>query len=296
MSHSTVLVIGEEPEEMLAPYSEELEVEPYRKYEDANSPQEHWHFKSLVAEQGLAEGAGWPAFIAAYRERYPDSAEETLLYDEEMDRVYQMSTYNPLSRWDWYLLGGRWTGYFDLCPGARGTAGEPGLMTAPARGGRVDQARKGDIDWSAMRERHAADARKEIREVLAVLKDQPPLMPWVRYREEWPNNIDGARQAYHVQPGLRALHEAKIDAWDDPAERYFLGSVEPETAYVAQTCRVRTTPFAVLTTEGWAEKGHMGWFGMVHDEKDQTDWTDRVQSLIDAAPDDALFSLYDVHI
>jgi hypothetical protein len=294
MSHSTVLVIGEDPEAMLAPYSEELEVEPYRRYEDVNSPQEHWLFDKLVAEQGLAADAGWAAFVAARSERYPGDDERYFL-DEEMDRVYQLSTYNPLSRWDWYQLGGRWTGYFDLRPGATGQVGEPGLMTSRARGRRVDQARKRDIDFGAMRERHAADARREIREVLAVLKDQPPLMPWARYCDEWPDDIDAARRAYHVQPALKALYEAKLYA-DDPADFFCLRSAEPETAYVARAARTRSTPFAVLTEQGWAEKGHMGWFGIVHDEADPDDWADRAQSLIDAAPDDALFSLYDVHI
>lgn len=277
---------------MLAPYDENIDVEPYRKYIDAATPQDHWCWKGTVEECGLAPDAGWPEYLAALNSRYPDEPTE---YDAELDRAYDMSTYNPLSRWDWYQLGGRWTGYFDLRPGATGKAGEPGLMTSPARG-RVDQARKCDIDFGAMRERHAADARREIRKVLTVLKDQPPLMPWARYRDEWPDDINAARRAYHVQPGLKALHDARLDPFDDPTEVYCLTSVEPETAYVAQASRLRTTPFAVLTADGWAEKGRMGWFGMVHDEKDQTDWSDRVQSLIDAAPDDALFSLYDVHI
>jgi hypothetical protein len=294
MSHSTVLVIGEDPEKMLEPYDEGLEVEPYREYEDANTPQEHWWWKGTVEECGLAPDAGWTDYLDALNRRYGGG--DPILYDADMDRAYHMSTYNPLSRWDWYQLGGRWTGYFDLKPGARGAIGEPGVMTRPARPGRVDQARKDDIDFGTMRERHAADARREIREVLAALKDQPPLMPWARYREQWPTDIDAARRAYHVQPGLKALRDAKLDSFGDPTEDYCLDSVEPETAYVTRAAKQRTTPFAVLTAEGWAEKGRMGWFGMVADEKDQTDWTDRVQVLIDRAPGDALFSLYDVHI
>lgn len=295
MSHSTVLVIGDDPEKMLEPYDENKEVEPYRQYEDVQTPQDHWLFKTLTEEHGLATDADWPTFIAAHNARYSDS-DEGLLYDDGMDRAYSMSTYNPLSRWDWYLLGGRWTGYFDLKPGATGAIGEPGVMTPRAHGGRVDQAHKGDIDWGTMRERHAADARSEIRQVLAALKDQPPLMPWARYRDQWPDNIDAARRAYHVQPALKALRDAKLYPFDDPTETYCLDSVEPETAYVARAAKQRTTPFAVLTDDGWAEKGRMGWFGMVADEKDQSDWTERVQRIIDAAPDDALFSLYDVHI
>jgi hypothetical protein len=294
MSHSTVLVIGEDPEKMLEPYDAGLEFEPHVQYEDVNTPREHRAFGVLTEEQGLAADAGWAAFVEAYNERYGDDG--ALLYDAEMDRAYTLSTYNPLSRWDWYQLGGRWTGYFDLKPGARGVTGKPGFMTGTDRGGRVDQARKADIDFGAMRARHEADAAKQIRKVLAVLKDHPPLLPWSRYRDEWPHDIDGARRAYHAQPALAALNDADLFTLDDPTEVYCLGSVEPEKAYATQAGMRRSTPFAVLTSEGWAEKGHMGWWGMVSDEKDQSDWTERVQSLIDAAPDDALFSLYDVHI
>lgn len=294
MSHSTVLVVGEDPETMLAPYSEELEVEPYRTYVEDARPRDHYAFDRLVQEQGLGPDAGWREFVTAINERYGD--DDPYLYDEDMDRAYQMSTYNPLSRWDWYVLGGRWTGYFDLRPGAAGVVGQPGAFTKTTPHGRVDQARKRDIDFGAMRERHAADARREIREVLAILKDQPPLMPWARYRDEWPGDIDRARRAYHVQPALKALRDARLDPFDDPTEVYCLGSVEPDTAYVARSARERMTPFAILTQEGWAERGHMGWFGLVSDEADPDDWRERAWALIDAAPDDALFSLYDVHI
>lgn len=294
MSHSTVLVIGEDPEAMLAPYDEGLEVEPYRKYEDIQSPKDHWLMKVAREEGGLSDDCGWPAFIAFVNQRYND--EDPYFHDEAIDRMYRMSTYNPMSRWDWYLLGGRWTGYFDLRAGATGVLGEPGVMTDRATGGQVDQARKRDIDFDAMRARHSAEAVDIIRKVLAVLKDQPPLMPWQRYRDEWPGNIDGARKAYHAQPGLKALDDARLDTFEDPVEFYCLGSAEPETAYVAKHTRACVTPFAVLNEQGWAERGRMGWFGMVADETDPIEWTDRAWSLIDAAPEDALFSLYDVHI
>ena len=109
MSHSTVLVIGEEPEKMLEPYDENIEVEPYRKYEDVQTPQKHWMFKTLAEKHGLAADADWAAFVAAHNARYSDGG-DTMNHDAELDRAYSMSTYNPLSRWDWYQLGGRWTG------------------------------------------------------------------------------------------------------------------------------------------------------------------------------------------
>lgn len=89
MSHYTCLVIGENPEAQLEPFSENLEVEEYKT------------------------SAG------------------------------NMSTYNPNSKWDWYQLGGRWSGFFKLKAGKEGICGE---LAEPAKEGTCDQALKGDIE------------------------------------------------------------------------------------------------------------------------------------------------------
>jgi hypothetical protein len=214
MSHSTVLVIGEDPEKMLLPYDENTEVEPYRTYEDVETPQEHWLFDVLTKGHGLAPDADWAAFVTARNERYDD---EPIQHDADTNKVYSMSTYNPLSRWDWYQLGGRWTGFFKLRPGAGGATGEPGLMTPRGKVGWADQARKRDIDFEGMRDAAAVEGR-------------------------------------------------------------------------ADAC----LPFAVLDEAGWHERGRMGWWGVVRNETDT--WQQTAQSIIDGAPDDALFSIYDVHI
>lgn len=39
---------------------------------------------------------------------------------------------NPNAKWDWYVTGGRWTGFWILKHGASGEVGRPGLMTEPA--------------------------------------------------------------------------------------------------------------------------------------------------------------------
>ncbi len=57
---------------------------------------------------------------------------------------------NPHAKYDWYKLGGRWTGYFKLKNGHEGKVGSPGLMTEEAPDGRADRARKGDIEVENM--------------------------------------------------------------------------------------------------------------------------------------------------
>lgn len=55
-------------------------------------------------------------------------------------------------------------------------------------------------------------------------------------------------------------------------------------------------PFALLTPDGkWHEKGDMGWWGMVKDEKKQDAWNQAVWDILDKYPDHLLVGI-DCHI
>lgn len=293
MSHSTVLVIGEDPETMLIPYNENTEVAPYRDYDKAERPQEHWIFKTLVQEHLLVEDVDWSGFVAAYNARYEGDA--PLFLDEDKGRVYQMSTYNPLSRWDWYQLGGRWTGFFKLKPGASGVTGSPGLMTAKSTDPSwADQARKRDIDIEGMKDAAGLKAAQLHDRAMQVLDKYPPLVAWDKIREEmFPGDIDAARQYNREQPGLRALFDAELH-FMDPVKDLCLDHPNPLLEHVTQARLGACLTFAVLDQDGWHERGKMGWWGMMSDEKDS--WPEMFQARVDAAADDDLFSVYDVHI
>lgn len=68
------------------------------------------------------------------------------------DGVYGRIT-NPNAQWDWWVIGGRWTGFFILKDGTKGRSGLPGLMTpANTDNNRADVACVSDIDWQSMKE------------------------------------------------------------------------------------------------------------------------------------------------
>ena len=46
----------------------------------------------------------------------------------------------------------------------------------------------------------------------------------------------------------------------------------------------------------WYERGQMGWWGIVKNEKDADTWGKEFNLLIDSLPDDTLLSAYDCHI
>jgi hypothetical protein len=52
----------------------------------------------------------------------------------------------------------------------------------------------------------------------------------------------------------------------------------------------------VLKDGKWAERGEMGWFGMVSNEQDKNAWDQQFNDMLDALPDDTLITICDCHI
>ena len=91
-----------------------------------------------------------------------------------------------------------------------------------------------------------------------------------------------------------------------PGEAYWNFGVEntgkdaehyvPETREQFLKRRAAVGTFAVLKDGKWYEKGEMGWWGCVSNEKDVDEWNDQFDKLISELPDETLLSLYDCHI
>lgn len=113
MSHFTVAVITVDKnkiEEMLAPYSENLEVEPYIErtkkeiIEKAKKRKEDF-FKEQKEGKKLSDWQLKYINAETDEELYQAEIDEYEQYDEDGN---ELSTYNPNSKWDWYSVGGRW--------------------------------------------------------------------------------------------------------------------------------------------------------------------------------------------
>lgn len=120
MSHFTVGVITDSIdekaiEEILAPYSENLEVPPYidiTKEEIINNAKQRKNEYLKAIEKGEQLKDWQLEYINANtdEELYNLERYETEEFDENGN---QLSRYNPLSKWDWWQIGGRWSG--ELC-------------------------------------------------------------------------------------------------------------------------------------------------------------------------------------
>lgn len=215
-----------------------------------------------------------------------------ILVGEKGDVLKCVDRTNPGKRWDWWVIGGRWTGYFRLIPGRKGVSGKPGVMTEPAKRGYADQAKKGDIDFEAMRHEHVAERLAKYRLFHATVNGRP-IPKWSEIRERHGENIDVARNEFHDNPVTVALKnlEGRPFDWDDFEDYDF---TEAEFTERARNNAIST--FAAVKDSKWYEKGEMGWFACVHNEKDQAAWDREFNAMLDALPDDTLLTVVDCHI
>lgn len=218
MSHFVVYVFskenGEDLEELLMPYDENMECEPYVKYtrEEAIAEvrREIEQYKSTIYAEYVTDPEVYkekhdyadPSHFDYLENEFPKRLEWTdeecfedmkKWYDEEdIDEdgnIY--STYNPKSKWDWYVVGGRWS---------------KNLKTK--NGEEVNVAYAKEVNW------------KE----------------------------NGA-------------------------------------------------PFAFITPDGkWYERGEMGWWAAVTNEKSSDDWDTEFYKMIKELDDDVVVTLVDCHI
>lgn len=407
MSHSTVLVVipgAANPteaeamlEDLLEPFNENTEVEGYPEYQDQASVDRAVQFYRDHPEYCPGEDGGegpakpFDAFIDNWQEVHGESAGLEALHewtrqavgaycrssrddgcwDEEKGQFFYLSTYNPKSRWDWWTLGGRWHGYFQIKTGVR-IGGEPlpayrlspvgsdkgrkeGTLEVPTFDGtqdavlggsgvfgdpeeenflgRADLARKGDIDFAAMRaqaglqadlafdkwEEATKDLNGEYGErwedlLKRVLFDHDvdpdgrpePNPGWDKEardayitacHEYYRAVVDVARREYHAQPYVVALQGAELKSWfgDDHAD-WCVGEEDQRSTFVQRAIDGAVSTFALLKDGEWYEKGQMGWFGMASGEKDQAQWNREFSAMLDALDDDVYLALVDVHI
>ena len=124
MSHYTVAVLHSEKQditELLAPYDENLEVEPYiwrtktEMINDAKGRVKNYHEDPKWYDNDVFRKKYIKPFLNAKTDEEFYNAERNDLDDREFDEDgNELSTYNPKSKWDWYSIGGRWSGMLKL--------------------------------------------------------------------------------------------------------------------------------------------------------------------------------------
>ena len=173
MSHFPVAVFTlngiNDIDDLLAPYDERIVVEPYVRYTKEQLIKKEREFFQFVYDtsytlwrantQKYEASARNPEHIK-FLETLPDLLKQTdeqfyqnAIEDYGADSIDPdggvLSQYNPKSKWDWYITGGRWIGMLILKPGCKGERGEPGLQCRASEN--YDSALVADVDFEKMR-------------------------------------------------------------------------------------------------------------------------------------------------
>lgn len=286
--------------EALAPFDENAEVEPYKNHEDplptewrerlplhrkaaramqslrpeeGRVPDKHREAWEICRDLRQANNIPWPysALLPEDDSEPPDLGDLELVakllnewwdddYQVDDKGLFQWSTCNPQSKWDYWRLGGRWRGYFHVTAEAASFRAEESWdspeTVSPTPGCRpADSCRKGDVDTEAMRRARVLKAEDWWAEAQAKPRD--------------------ASFVYDVQEG-------------ETREEYIARKSD-----VAELLR----PFAVLREGGWVEAGRMGWFGCDSSTEDSRKvYADWFASFWDDLPDDTWVAVCDLHI
>jgi hypothetical protein len=301
MSHFVVMVVGEDVEEQLAPYHEfectgendqyvidvDMTEDTREDYESHGKGETFVEFVKDWDGYEAVEYGATPDIDGAHKYGY-------FTVDENNEVVKVIRRTNPNRKWDWYTIGGRWHGFFKLKPTAvgAGALGAPGLQTLNSNYkspdiDKADQCLKGMIDVEAMRNEAGDTAAAMYDHFTAVTAGCAPFVPY----DETMEDRELAGKQYREQEIVQAMRKDDRLMWYSPQD--FKYSREE---YIDKGRNGAACCFALLKDGQWYERGKMGWWGHVSDEKDGTEWRAQFNAMFDSLPDDTLLTVVDCHI
>lgn len=268
------------------------------------------HSTDLLAPTTYKCPDGWSEREVPVKELYATFDEYMTEYcgNKERDPVIGRHGYweNPNKKWDWYRVGGRWAGHFRLKSGVTAPAPRPGYevkfgQEMPEEN-TADTAAKKDIDFAGMRDDAANKAAMEYDFVAGVFGDLPEHKAWAEFADI--EDHEKRRAAYTSQPRVIAWREHGKDLPFSDRRQFPVDMVfgNPDDFLVSREqyiklARLRAgSTFAVLLNGKWYERGEMGWWACVSNEKDTETWLSMFHKMLDELPDDAQLTVVDCHI
>lgn len=273
MSHFSVMVLSKDSTDLdtlLAPFDENMEVEPYisrtkaQVIEEKRKEIEDYSTKGYYAEY-LKDPEAYreknknnPKHLKYIEEEFPKklSFTDEQLYQEEIqyyssEQITEdgsiISTYNPKSKWDWYVVGGRFSDMLKLKNGCF-----------------VNSAYAKDIDFSV---------------------DEKRYKEGIRF---WEIVVEGQESKTEEERNSYISYLSK---------EYYIKRYKTKENYAKSISTIHT--YAILMPNGeWLEPGRMGWFGISHAEiKDEIAFEENFAKYIEQAiQNNWLITVVDCHI
>jgi hypothetical protein len=228
---------------------------------------------------------------------------------------------NPNKKWDWWQVGGRWSGKLvpkydpekdpansELCAICNGTgkrtdmAVENGCNGCNGNGWRVkwptswarvdgDRVQVRDLQVGALRTEAEQKAAARWDAVHGVVAGRE-VRSFSEIKAQYGEDYQAIRDAYWGQQPIKDLLEAKVvDRFDD-IDKFLV----PRARFLHRARESAIVPFAVVKDGKWYERGDMGWWGVVHDEKDEDTWNAEFTKLLDGLKPETWLTVVDCHI
>ena len=215
---------------------------------------------------------------------------------------------NPNKRWDWWQVGGRWSGKLLAKVAAKATKGRPGIMDSEFNSKGVDICAVGNLDFDAMRKVSVKTRHDSVFKPLE--KEGIAYVDAVKVWQEYVDAAEDDRAAWQATENYGPYHKWIDNLADDhPVKVFTRGPVGAAWgdwgAQIPKTIRdplqwidaaPALTSWAYLQDGEWSEKGEMGWFGMSSNDRDPEEWESEVTKRVESLPADYWVAMVDCHI
>jgi len=323
MSHFTVLVPADDEQhlvEILEPWMENCCSTPHLQYMTFHDREDELHeeAKEVIAADSWVGEKNPDAVGLTMLEFYGEGdfakfcQEWAGLTGKDPIKGRYGGWQNDDAKWDWYVIGGRWTGFLQLKQkptpesihkGLVGV-GQPGLGASWDRDlSHCDWAPASWIDWDGMRRKDFEANLKRFRTIQKCQAeskeaDVKPFLDkyrdsFLEYLEKHEDQETSLEEYTRQQLFDKALSEEKIFLWG-PRDDELMDMSEEE--FIAKY-KANALFFAFVTEGHWVQRAQMGYWGLSRDPNEDYDaafWT-FVKELEESSPEQRVY-LVDAHI
>ncbi|AQW88882.1 hypothetical protein FDH34_gp357 [Serratia phage BF] len=188
---------------------------------------------------------------------------------------------NPNRKWDWWTVGGRWSGHF-----------------LTKEGNHEDMIQVHDWDLAGAMANAVQSYVHFFEKYEASGLNELEYKSWSECVDLFNKDYNAAREYYHSQEIKTKIREL-FSSPEEEQKSYLLHDVDTfykvsRESFIKARVFNEIGTFAVLSDGQWVERGDMGWFGMVSDEN--ANWDDIYLDKIREFGDNDYLILIDCHI